>query len=103
MHTHVEDQLQAACSRALPDAAASATCGAGGLQSSSLDVMKLRKLLPGLGNSLGTFTLNAETKMKLMREVDFWTEEEHQRLLNALALHPVNAPDWNIVCVCPHP
>ncbi len=69
---------------------------------SQSDMMKLIKLIPG--SSL-PFPMNSHDissiKANILKEVDFWTEDENQRFCNAIAIamDPNNkfAPDWDVV------
>lgn len=47
------------------------------------------------------FSMSADSLRDIVRQVDFWTEEESDRLTNAVALDAQNkslGPDWDVIC-----
>ena len=68
-----------------------------------MDMVKLmmKSSVAGGMPSGNGFSMSADSLRDIVRQVDFWTEEESDRLTNAVALDAQNkslGPDWDVIC-----
>ena len=68
---------------------------------SQVDMAKLMMKSSLPGNMPPGFAMNADSVRSIVREVDFWTEDENSRLMNAIAMDASKdalGPDWDVIC-----
>lgn len=80
---------------------------AAGVSDSQVDMVKLMmksKVAGGMPSGANiSMSLTTDSLRDIVRQVDFWTEAEHDRLLHAVALDaqaPTLGPDWDVICKC---